>query len=463
MQVGYNHNVKHKGKEYHIQTEDSGEPSKTITTLLYSEGTIVGSRKMNYSKIASEYENYESQLRELMQKQHKQMLMNLKNGDFDDPELAEKKEPLEVQAQEDKTIFSAIESVENGATVDEETKKNEELRAAEWRKGELSGSGAKMGEIDKKSSDFGWEIVSSLINTLLSLTQKDVMITKEREDVSTLKQASSQFDGKIIVCQTKLSGDVSAECAFICDMKTASIISDLVLLGAGAPKEELTADDLDAIKETMNQCFGASVQTISSAFGVKVFFDPIKVSSIDGKENNDTLSKLFSENDIFAFQYFIKLGGILDSKLHFYLSSSIKKYLTLKQEIKPTAEKAKETPVPVTKAEEEVEMFETINDISEKEEERPFRNIELINGIEVDVKIKLGESIMPLKRITKLTPGTILELNKDVDSQLELVINNKTIAEGVLVVVSSNNFALRVTKILDQATRIKNLAGFDDY
>ena len=67
MLVGYNHNIKHKGKEYHIQTEDSGESSMMITTLLYCDGTIVGSKKTNYAKVAAEYEDYELQLKELMQ------------------------------------------------------------------------------------------------------------------------------------------------------------------------------------------------------------------------------------------------------------------------------------------------------------------------------------------------------------------------------------------------------------
>ena len=35
MVLGFNHNIKHNGKVYHIQTEDSGVKSPNILTLLY--------------------------------------------------------------------------------------------------------------------------------------------------------------------------------------------------------------------------------------------------------------------------------------------------------------------------------------------------------------------------------------------------------------------------------------------
>ncbi len=83
MQVGYNHNIKHNGKVYHLQTEDNGKKSKSVTTLLYCSGAIISSKTTNYSPLM-EKSDYAKALIELMQNQHRQMLLDLINGDFDD-------------------------------------------------------------------------------------------------------------------------------------------------------------------------------------------------------------------------------------------------------------------------------------------------------------------------------------------------------------------------------------------
>jgi flagellar motor switch protein FliN/FliY len=459
MQVGYNHNIKHKGKDFHIQTEDSGKATMTITTLLYSAGSIVASKKANYSKIAAEYEDYSEQLKELMQKQHKQMLLDLKNGSFDDPELTDLKEPDNVKEAEDKTIEEAIEATgekDSAGVVPEPPPKAPEEPAGEEAPPVEEG-------VSKNAARFVDEIINSLINTLLSLTQKNVDITKESEQITDLDALSAKYDEKIFFGQTKIYKDVTSECAFACDLKVASVIADLVLLGDGTPKEELSTDDLDALKETFNQAFGSSAPQIAALFTTKVTYDPVNLLVIDAKEEKDKLKALFTESSIYEFTLNLNIEGLITSKLHFYLTSSIKNYLTL-AETKPPPQKEEvhiisEEDTSVVKAEEKLEEFHGAEYSQEEPEERELRNVELIKGIEVDIKIKLGETIMPLKKIAKLAPGTIIELNKDVDAILELVVNDKPIAEGVLVVVSTNNFAIRLSNILSPAERIKKLGG----
>jgi flagellar motor switch protein FliN/FliY len=457
MQVGYNHNIKHKGREYHIQTEDSGKVSTTITTLLYSEGSIISSRKTNYSKITAK-EDYAERLKGLMKKQHRQMLVDLKNGSFDDPELADLVEPEDVKDAEDKTIEEAI-----AAT----GKKDSEGAVSEPPPVEGEGDFGENEDVDRNSSRFADEIINSFVNTLLSLTQKNVEINKESEELITLDKLSKRFDDNIIISQSKLGKDIEAECAFINDIKTASIIADIVLMGEGTPKEELTADDMDALKETMNQAFGSSVQQITDIFGLKTSYEPVKLSVVNAKEQKEPLSKLFEEDSVYAFNFSIKIENIITSKIYFYLTPGISGYLAdYKEEAKTEAKETqiiKEQDAAVLKAEDEIEVFKQAVEIEGEKEERGLRNVELIEGIEVEVRVKLGETIMPLKKIIKLSPGTIIDLNKDVESLLELVVNNKPIAEGVLVVVSTNNFALRITNILDKASRIKKLGGVNDY
>jgi hypothetical protein len=87
MVVGFNHNIKHKGKMYHIQTEDSGLENPHIITHLFVGGNILASKKTSYADIVAA-ENLAQVVRELMEEQHKEMLRNLINGVYDDIDSA---------------------------------------------------------------------------------------------------------------------------------------------------------------------------------------------------------------------------------------------------------------------------------------------------------------------------------------------------------------------------------------
>lgn len=87
MVVGFNHNIKHKAKMYHVQTEDSGLDNPHIITHLFVGGNILASKKTSYADIVGA-ENLAQVVRELMEEQHKEMLRNLVNGVYDDLDVA---------------------------------------------------------------------------------------------------------------------------------------------------------------------------------------------------------------------------------------------------------------------------------------------------------------------------------------------------------------------------------------
>ena len=80
--TGFNHNIKHKGKVYHVQTEDSGVNNPHIITHLFVGGNILASKKTSYADIIHT-PNLADVVRELMEEQHKEMLRNLINGVYE--------------------------------------------------------------------------------------------------------------------------------------------------------------------------------------------------------------------------------------------------------------------------------------------------------------------------------------------------------------------------------------------
>jgi hypothetical protein len=82
MIPGFNHNIKHQGRIYHVQTEDSGPKNPHFITHLFLGGNILASKKTEYRDLLGQ-PDYEKAVLSLMQEQHKQMMRNLVNGMVD--------------------------------------------------------------------------------------------------------------------------------------------------------------------------------------------------------------------------------------------------------------------------------------------------------------------------------------------------------------------------------------------
>jgi hypothetical protein len=81
--LGYNNNVRHKGKVFHIQTEDSGVKYGHIITHLFMDGgRILKSVKTSYSEYVGT-DRMSEVVREMMKQQHKAMFIALRDGKFD--------------------------------------------------------------------------------------------------------------------------------------------------------------------------------------------------------------------------------------------------------------------------------------------------------------------------------------------------------------------------------------------
>src|SRR5512140_3706852 len=79
---GFNHNITHAGRVFHVQTEDSGVNNPNIITHLFVGGNILASKKTSYAELLKA-ENLQELVRQLMEDQHKQMLRNVVNGVYD--------------------------------------------------------------------------------------------------------------------------------------------------------------------------------------------------------------------------------------------------------------------------------------------------------------------------------------------------------------------------------------------
>ena len=82
MLTGFNHNLKYKGKVYHVQTEDGGRENPHIVTHTFLGGVILDTVRTSYTDIMGQ-EGWQDTLRDMMKAQHLEGIRRLFSGTFD--------------------------------------------------------------------------------------------------------------------------------------------------------------------------------------------------------------------------------------------------------------------------------------------------------------------------------------------------------------------------------------------
>lgn len=88
--------------------------------------------------------------------------------------------------------------------------------------------------------------------------------------------------------------------------------------------------------------------------------------------------------------------------------------------------------------------------------ESEAKNLDMLLDIPLHVTVELGRTKRSVKEILEISPGSILELDKLAGEPVDILVNNKLVAKGEVVVIDEN-FGVRVTDIISQSDRIKNL------
>lgn len=83
-------------------------------------------------------------------------------------------------------------------------------------------------------------------------------------------------------------------------------------------------------------------------------------------------------------------------------------------------------------------------------------NIEMLFDVPLQISAELGRASLSIKEILQLVPGSVVELDKLAGEPVDLLVNGKLIAKGE-VVVTDENFGVRIIEIIGQEARIRKL------
>lgn len=80
-------------------------------------------------------------------------------------------------------------------------------------------------------------------------------------------------------------------------------------------------------------------------------------------------------------------------------------------------------------------------------------NLNLLLDVTLSLTVELGRTQMYIKDVLQLSEGTIVELDKNVGEELDILANGKPIGRGKLIVID-DYYGIHITHILDPSERL---------
>jgi flagellar motor switch protein FliN/FliY len=99
-------------------------------------------------------------------------------------------------------------------------------------------------------------------------------------------------------------------------------------------------------------------------------------------------------------------------------------------------------------------VFSNFEPFTPKEPET--KNLDMLLDIPLQVTVELGRTKRSVKEILELSSGSIIELDKLAGEPVDILVNNRLVAQGEVVVIDEN-FGVRVTDIVSQSDRLNKI------
>ena len=351
----------------------------------------------------------------------------------------------------------------------------------------------------------------SSATALSALLGQKVDITTPSLGMINRNKLEEEFPHPYVAIQVKYTVGLVGMNLLVIKQSDAAIIADLMLGGDGLnPKPELGEIQLSAVQEAMNQMMGSAATSMSTVFNQKVDISPPTIDLMNISQNEGT-DNIPDDDLLVKISFRLRIGELIDSNLMQLLPLNFSKKIVKSllgesdEELAPTVApqappqpEARPQPTPPTPPMQQQQAtyeqpymnqapqqqmhaqqpaapvyqqpthqmppqqpvnvqqaqfasFEAPN-ITQSE----ARNLNMLLDIPLQVAVELGRTKRSVKEILELSGGSIIELDKLAGEPVDILVNNRLIAKGEVVVIDEN-FGVRITDILSKTDRLNNL------
>jgi flagellar motor switch protein FliN/FliY len=94
--------------------------------------------------------------------------------------------------------------------------------------------------------------------------------------------------------------------------------------------------------------------------------------------------------------------------------------------------------------------------MSQIEQQSPESRIDVILDIDLPVVVRFGHTELPLRTLTRLGPGSVIDLGRSPDDPVEVMVSDRVIARGEVVVVGGN-YGIRILDVVSTSERMHSM------
>ena len=290
------------------------------------------------------------------------------------------------------------------------------------------------------------------------LTGREFAVTPQVGDSLDHEAIAKLQSGVTVFVKAHYTKGVTGTMLFALPLQEGTMLVDLMLGGEGTPSAELAGDSRAALAETFNQILGSANQALSDMAGETLSISNVEIFSLETGDGAG-LQELLGTGPFDSLSMATTQEN-LKTTIHLLIPDLLVEQLRRKLGMVQAAAAAApvaSAPAPAPAQAPSAPMATGPAPAASRQSSVDTGNLDLLLDIELPVMVRMGQTEMSLGDLLKLTPGSILELNRAADAPVELLVNGKQIAKGEVVVVDGN-FAFRITEIESTDTRIRSLA-----
>ncbi|MEB1810098.1 MAG: flagellar motor switch phosphatase FliY [Bacillaceae bacterium] len=349
----------------------------------------------------------------------------------------------------------------------------------------------------------------SAATALSTLLNQKVDITTPQVSVINRNQLEEAFPQPHVAVSVQYTEGFEGMNLLVIKTTDAAIIADLMLGGDGLnPSSDLGEMQISAVQEAMNQMMGSASTSMSTIFNKRVDISPPGIDLMD-IPREEGMESIPSDDILARISFRLKIGELIDSSIMQLVTVSFAKQLVdelMNPSPEPEAQPQHEAPSshgavvqePVQHTNEPQPIHQ---EVQQPRYEQPVAqynqpqyeqrgqqhlgtqfqqrqvdvqpaafssfepphltqnessNLNMLLDIPLQVTVELGRTKRSIKEILEFSQGSIIELDKLAGEPVDILVNQKLIAKGEVVVIDEN-FGVRVTDIVSQQERIKNL------
>ncbi len=266
------------------------------------------------------------------------------------------------------------------------------------------------------------------MNDFINLLQSEIKSTVEgliglSPEINILSQSKEIGEPNPPFVKVEVKVTPKGRMCFLLPPAFSSAVCDLMLGGEGETKEEIDADDLDAIKEIVSNILGA----LSTTLEAQPDMPDLKFEIIDAEF-------VTQKEDFSIYSYIVNFNCKVKDVAGVCAVLFDDVFLSLFQ------------------GEENISENTSVSSVISEE----VKNLEMLMDIKLQLRVRIGSKIMLLKDVISMDIGSVVELDQLASEPLDILIEDKKIGEGEVVIVDGN-FGIQITSIGSKAERLNTL------